>query len=139
MKRIKLFRYTFYFSSRMLLWENVLAKLKGFQRLTSTDDALRTWFKVLQVKKLGDITIPLDQGLNRVLAEDVVAEENLPKFDRSAVDGYALKAENTTGASQFKPAFYQLTNSTEADLKQPKQVWTGNPIPKNVDAVVMIE
>ena len=116
-----------------------MAKLKGFQRLTSTDDALRTWFKVLQVKKLGDITIPLDQGLNRVLAEDVVAEENLPKFDRSAVDGYALKAENTTGASQFKPAFYQLTNSAEVDLKQAKQVWTGNPIPKNADAVVMIE
>ena len=123
----------------MLLWENVLAKLKGFQRLTSTDDALRTWFKVLQVKKLGDITIPLDQGLNRVLAEDIVAQEDLPCFDRSAVDGYVLKAEGTTGASQFKPAIFKLTNSAEVGLKQTKQVWTGNPIPTNADAVVMIE
>jgi molybdopterin molybdotransferase len=123
----------------MLLWENVLAKLKGFQTLTSTDDALRMWFKVLQVKKCRDVTIPLDQGLNRVLAEDIVAEENLPRFDKSAVDGYALKAESTIGASQFKPALYQLTNSAEVDLNQAKQVWTGNPIPKNADAVVMIE
>jgi molybdopterin molybdotransferase len=78
-------------------------------------------------------------ALNRVLAEDIIAEEDLPRFDRSAVDGYALKSENTSGASQFKPAFFQITESDEVNFKQAKQVWTGNAIPKGADAVVMLE
>jgi molybdopterin molybdotransferase len=116
-----------------------LARLKGFQKLTSTDDALRTWFDILQIKRCREVTVPLHKALNRVLAEDIIAEEDLPRFDRSAVDGYALKSENTTGASQFKPAFLQITESDEINYKQAKQVWTGNAIPKGADAVVMLE
>jgi molybdopterin molybdotransferase len=116
-----------------------LAKLKGFQKLTSTDDALRTWLDILQIKQCREVTVPVHIALNRVLAEDIIAEEDLPRFDRSAVDGYALKSENTSGASQFKPAFFQITESDEVNFKQAKQVWTGNAIPKGADAVVMLE
>ena len=123
----------------MLVWDNVLAKLKGFQKLTSTDDALRTWFDTLQLKKCKEVTIPLHKALNRILAEDIVAKEDLPRFNKSAVDGYALKAESTSGASQFKPAFLQTTENDEVNHKQAKQVWTGNPIPKGANAVAMIE
>ena len=83
-----------------------MARLKGFQKLTSTDEALRTWLNVLQVKKCREVTVPLNEALNCVLAEDMVAKEDLPRFDKSAVDGYALRAENTTGASQFKPVTF---------------------------------
>ena len=76
-----------------------MARLKGFQKLTLIDDALRTWLNVLQVKKHRDATVPLNEALNRVLATDVIAKEDLPRFDKSAVDGYALRAEDTTGAS----------------------------------------
>ena len=113
--------------------------MKGFQKLTRTDDALRTWLNVLQVKKCREITVPLNEALNRVLAGDVIAREDLPRFDKSAVDGYALWAENTTGASQFKPATFQITEAEEINAKQAKQVWTGNAIPKGANAVVMIE
>ena len=113
--------------------------MKGFQKLTRTDDALRTWLNVLQVKKCREVTVPLNEALNRVLAGDVIAREDLPRFDKSAVDGYALRAENTTGASQFKPAIFQVTESESVDPKQAKQVWTGNAIPKGANAVVMIE
>jgi len=116
-----------------------LARLKGFQKLTRTDDALRTWLNVLQVKKCREITVPLNEALNRVLAGDVIAREDLPRFDKSAVDGYALWAENTTGASQFKPATFQITEAESVNHKQAKQVWTGNAIPKGANAVVMIE
>jgi molybdopterin molybdotransferase len=81
----------------------------------------------------------LNDALHRVLGEDVVAKDNLPRFDKSAVDGYALNAEATAGASQFKPALFEITESDVVGAKQVKQVWTGNPIPKGADAVVMIE
>jgi molybdopterin biosynthesis enzyme len=116
-----------------------LVKLKGFQKLTSTDDALDMWLGVLKIKKPSAIDVPLSEALNRVLAEDVITEESLPRFDRSAMDGYALSAEATAGASQFKPAAFQLTQANVTSSTQAKQVWTGNPIPKGADAVVMIE
>jgi molybdopterin molybdotransferase len=116
-----------------------LVKLKGFQKLTSTDDALDMWLGVLKIKNPSIIDVPLSEALNRVLAEDVITEESLPRFDRSAMDGYALSAEATTCASQFKPAAFQLTQANVTSSTQAKQVWTGNPIPKGADAVVMIE
>jgi molybdopterin molybdotransferase len=115
-----------------------LARLKGFQKLTTTETALQTWLKTLQIKQ-HKTTIPLHKALNRVLAEDIIAKEDLPRFDKSAVDGYALKSEDTTSASQFKPTLLQLTNSDIVNSKQVKQVWTGNAIPKGADAVVMLE
>jgi molybdopterin molybdotransferase len=116
-----------------------LARLKGFQKLTLIDEALRTWLNILQVKKCREVTVPLDEALNRVLTTDLIAKEDLPRFDKSAVDGYALKAEDTTGATQFKPITLHITESEAVGTKQTKQIWTGNPIPKGADAVVMIE
>jgi molybdopterin molybdotransferase len=55
------------------------------------------------------------------------------------MDGYALNSANSAGASQFKPATFQLTDNQELGAKQAKQVWTGNPIPKAANAVVMLE
>jgi molybdopterin molybdotransferase len=116
-----------------------LARLKGFQKLTLIDEALQTWLNVLQIKKPREVAVPLNAALHRVLATDLIAKEDLPRFDKSAVDGYALKAQDTTGASQFKPVTFQITESEEVSSKQAKQIWTGNPLPKGADAVVMIE
>jgi len=115
-----------------------LVRLKGFQKLASTETALQTWLQQLQIKPR-KVTVPLQEALNRVLAEDIIANENLPRFDRSAVDGYALKSEDTNGASQFKPTLFQLTDSGVINAMQAKQVWTGNAIPKGANAVVMLE
>jgi molybdopterin molybdotransferase len=123
----------------MLFMGNHLTRLKGFQKLTPTDDALRVWFNTLSFKKPKAVIIPLSMALDRILAEDIVAEEDLPKFDRSAVDGYAVRAESTIGASQFRPTILQMTDADEIDHQHVKQVWTGNRIPKGADAVVMLE
>jgi molybdopterin molybdotransferase len=116
-----------------------LAGLKGFQKLTRVDEALQTWLDVLAVKKCRKVSVPLDKALTRVLATDVTAEEDLPQFDKSAVDGYALRAGDTIGATQFNPVIFYLTEAEEVGVKQARQIWTGNPIPKGADSVVMIE
>jgi molybdopterin molybdotransferase len=117
----------------------ILVKLKGFQKLTLIDQALQTWFERLNIGKPEATQVQLNQALNRVLAEDLYAPESLPRFDKSAMDGYAVKSADLAGASQSKPAVLKLTQTEQIDTKQAKQVWTGNPIPKGADAVVMLE
>jgi molybdopterin molybdotransferase len=117
----------------------VLVKLKGFQKLTLTDQALQTWFEALKISKLKVAEVTLQDALGRVLAEDLIARDSLPRFDRSAMDGYAVIAADTAGASQSKPTIFQLTESQEVGSKQARQIWTGNPIPKGADSVVMVE
>jgi molybdopterin molybdotransferase len=117
----------------------VLVKLKGFQKLTLTDKALQTWFDAFKISKLKVAEVALQDALGRVLAEDLIARDSLPRFDRSAMDGYAVLAADTAGASQSKPAIFQLTESQEVGSKQARQIWTGNPIPKGADSVVIIE
>jgi len=116
-----------------------LVKLKGFQKLTLVDEALQTWFTALQVGKPKVVTVPLGEALGRILAEDFVANESLPRFDKSAMDGYAVKAADLAGASQSKPVVLKLTQADQVEAKQAKQIWTGHPIPKGADAVVMLE
>jgi molybdopterin molybdotransferase len=115
-----------------------LARLKGFQKLTRVDEALQMWLTLLKGKTCSETKIPLNKALNRVLATDLIATADLPPFDKSAVDGYELKAEDTIGATQFKPVTLQLTEA-EVAAKQARQIWTGTPIQKGADAVVMLE
>ena len=114
-------------------------RLRGFQKLTSIANALQLLFQNLRIKRLNHVTVPLHEALNRVLAEDIIAEEDIPRFDRSAVDGYAVKAEDTFEASQFKPKILRIVDEDRVGGKQAKKVWTGNPIPKGANAVVMLE
>jgi molybdopterin molybdotransferase len=114
-------------------------RLKGFQKLTPIENALQMLLQNLRIKRLNHVTIPLHEALNRVLAEDIIADDDLPRFDRSAVDGYAVKAENTFEASQFKPKILRIVDEDRVGGKQAKKVWTGNPIPKGANAVVMLE
>lgn len=114
-------------------------KLKGFQKLTLTDEALKSWLSELQIGLPKVAVVSLEDALGRVLAEDIVANGDLPRFDKSAVDGYAINSADTVGLSQFKPATFQLTENLEIVAKQVKQVWTGNPIPKGANSVVMLE
>ena len=114
-------------------------KLKGFQKLTLTDQALKTWLKAWQTGKQKVAMVPLQDAVGRILAEDLVAKGSLPRFDRSAMDGYAVKAADTAGASQNKPAIFEITEKQEIGAGQARQIWTGNFIPEGADAVVMVE
>jgi len=114
-------------------------KLRGFQKLTFIDQALQAWFSALQIGKPNVVEVPLREALGCILAEDLIAHEALPRFDKSAMDGYAVKSADLAGATQSKPVVLQLIQTDQVNAKEAKQVWTGNPIPKGADAVVMLE
>jgi molybdopterin molybdotransferase len=96
---------------------------------------------VWSTRESQQILLPLTANISgRVLAEDIIAMTDLPCFDRSAMDGYAVRYEDSTGASQS--TFVKLEVVVEIDeviAGQAKQIWTGNPLPKGANAVVMLE
>jgi len=116
-----------------------LTRLEGFKKLTNVDEALPILLKTLKLKRLPATRVSLQSARERVLAEDVVAKTDLPNFDRSAVDGYAIRAEDSFEASQFNPKILTLTENEQVGEEEAKQIWTGNALPKGADAVIMLE
>jgi molybdopterin molybdotransferase len=114
-------------------------RLKGFEKLTNIDEAFSMFLKKLKPERLGPERISIHAALGRVAAEDVLAENDLPHFDRSAVDGYAARARDTFEASQFSPKILKLTENEEIHENESREIWTGNPLPKGADAAVMLE
>lgn len=92
-------------------------------------------------------TVPLDRALGRVLSAPVVSGVNVPHFDRSVVDGYAVKLRDVQGASESIPAFLKLTGAaamgreTTLSLHTGEAVYvpTGGMVPAGTEAMVMIE
>ncbi len=91
--------------------------------------------------------IPLAKSLGRVLAEDVISPEKIPGFNRSVVDGYAVKALETAGCSDSMPVFLEVVGEVEMGKSAPcnlesgqcMYVPTGGMIPHGADAVAMVE
>lgn len=96
---------------------------------------------------LGAERIPLDQAHGRFLAEDVVSREDLPLADRSSMDGYAVRAADTFGASEGNPAYLECVGSLRIDAApdfpigpgECAVITTGGLLPEGADAVVMVE
>ena len=92
-------------------------------------------------------TVHLRDAYLRVLAEDVHAAIDLPPFNRVSRDGYAVKAEDTFGASEDNPVTLKLIDAIGAGDKPDKEVkkgtcievGTGAPVPEGADAVIMVE
>jgi len=86
-------------------------------------------------------------SMGRVLAEEIVAPHSLPEFPRSSVDGYAVWAGDTFGATDSMPAYLNLigeipmgeTSSYELKSEQCVLIHTGGMMPRGADAVVMLE
>ena len=115
-----------------------MVRLKGFVNLTNVDDALQTFLRKLKPERLNFEQILIQKSLGRITAEDIRAKYNLPLFNRSAVDGYALKAKDTFGVSEFNPKTFMLTKG-KVHENRAKELWTGNPVPEGADSVVMLE
>ena len=100
-----------------------------------------------QIQFKGVEKIPLDQALGRVLAEDVVSRVNNPPLDNSAMDGYALIAQDIQSATPENPVKLEVVEEIAAGytakgtLKpgQTMRIMTGAPIPPGADAVLMQE
>lgn len=94
--------------------------------------------------------VPLDRALGRILANGVAAAVDVPGFDRSNVDGFAVHAVDTYGAEELEPITLSLSDVTLAAGDTPRagfdtpagtavQIATGGVVPRGTDAVVMIE
>ncbi|UCG44575.1 MAG: molybdopterin molybdotransferase MoeA [Candidatus Bathyarchaeota archaeon] len=116
-----------------------MVRLKGFDKLSSVDEALSIFHCQLKLDRMSSTWIPTIRALGQVVADDIFAGSDLPPFDRSAVDGYALRAHDTFGASQFNPRILKLTRNDKLGENQAREIWTGNPLPEGADAVVMLE
>ncbi|OEG63232.1 MAG: molybdopterin molybdenumtransferase MoeA [Halanaerobium sp. MDAL1] len=101
----------------------------------------------LSNKSLSREKLNLENSLGRILAEDIFSPVDLPPFSRSTVDGYAVKAADTAGASASMPTYFEIAGSiemgkgTELKLKngQAAAIPTGGMLPEGTDAVLMIE
>ena len=91
--------------------------------------------------------VQLSAALGRILAEDIAAEEYVPDFDRSTVDGYAVRAKDTFGCTDAIPAILPLQGEVlmgegaefELNPEECVAVPTGGAVPRGADSVVMIE
>lgn len=91
--------------------------------------------------------ISILEGRGRVLAQSVVSKVDVPAFPRSAMDGYALKSEETFGAGVYNPLSFKVVGEVtpgkffpgEVGPGEAVRIMTGAPIPKGADAVLMAE
>jgi putative molybdopterin biosynthesis protein len=121
--------------------------MEMFRKLLTFDEALQVIHQHFKPKPSGVEEITLLEACNRVLAEDVTATMNVPPFNRSTVDGYAIKAVDTFGADENKPARLKLCGTvnvgeptkTAVTRGTTVEIVTGAPIPEGADAVVMVE
>ena len=105
--------------------------MKLFRRLISLDEALKTVLTYAKGRETGVEEVAFEEALNRVLAEDVRSPVDSPPFDRAAMDGYAIRGEDSFGASPSSPVF----------LSEYFPIQTGQPMPADgrSNAVVMLE
>ena len=112
----------------------------GFKRRTRVADALATLLDAAAPHGRTE-SVPLADADGRVVAEALDAPAPVPSYDRAAMDGYAVRAEDTFGASDRSPAVLRAAG-TEAESIAPGEaarVHTGSAVPAGADAVVMIE
>ena len=119
-----------------------------FLQVVDRDEAERRFQAPIDFTRRVVEVVPLDAALGRVLAADVVSSVDVPSFDRSNVDGYAVIAEDTYSASEESPRRVRLGDEEVHTGVVPRTVIhpgtavsiaTGGMVPRGADAVVMVE
>ena len=112
----------------------------GFKRRTRVAEALATLLDAADPHGRTE-TAPLGEADGRVVAEPIDAPAPVPGYDRAAMDGYAVRAEDTFGASDRSPTVLHARDRDDGSLApgQAVRVHTGSALPDGADAVVMIE
>ena len=112
---------------------------------------VKTIEEVLEILRIfspvGDKTVSLDDALGRVTSREITSPEDLPGFYRASMDGYAVVAKDTFGATESLPVFLEVTgevlmgesSSVEGAPGKAIRISTGGMLPKGTDGVVMLE
>jgi molybdopterin molybdotransferase/putative molybdopterin biosynthesis protein len=135
-------------NAKLLARIRAAARQEQFLEVVSAEEARARFEKHLDLSPLKAERVALADALTRVLAHDVVAAVDAPPFDRSNVDGFALRAADTLGASDGNPKQLALNAEVIACGDAPTlevkpgtatTIATGGVMPRGADAVVMIE
>jgi len=120
-------------------------RMKGFAERADVEQ-VETWL-ASEASPLAAEPVALIESPGRVLAEDVTSMYAVPGFPRSAMDGYAVRGEDTFGASAYDPIELRLLGvalpgapfAGRVDAGEAVRIMTGAPVPQGADAVVMAE
>src|SRR2546428_661234 len=120
-------------------------RMRGFPSRVDVEYVIRLVREL--ARPLGPESVPLDAAAGRALACDVAAPVPVPSFARAAMDGYAVRGEETFGASDYNPLVFRLIGESMpgrafAGTVAPGEavrIMTGAPLPDGADAVVMAE
>jgi putative molybdopterin biosynthesis protein len=119
-----------------------------FLDVVDRDTAERRWWSALRPEILPAEVVPLVSAWGRVLAQDLIAEVDVPPFDRSNVDGFAVQALDTFGAAEETPRELRINREEIATGRLPSDpvepgtatsIATGGVVPRGADSVVMVE
>src|SRR4030065_1209350 len=119
----------------------------GREEIIAVDAALERIFNNLSPKLHPEIDLKIYESYGRILSRDLFSPEDLPNFARSTVDGFAVSAPDTFGATEGMPSYlnirYEIAMGGEPDFELQKgevaKIATGGMLPKGADAVVMFE
>lgn len=124
------------------------ASQEQFLEVIDRDTAMQRFLAPLRLGPLGRETVALANALGRTLAEEVRADVDVPAFDRSNVDGFAVRSADTIGASDESPRRLRLNVEVLSPGVIPREtlaantattIATGGMVPRAADAVVMVE
>jgi putative molybdopterin biosynthesis protein len=125
-----------------------LARQEQFLDVVDRDAATARFHRHIKLRPLGTETVPLSQALCRVLARAVIADVDVPGFDRASVDGFAVRADDTAGATERAPKPLVLNGEILTPGTVPQLtvapgtatlIATGGMVPRGADAVIMVE
>ena len=120
-------------------------RMRGFKSRHTVEDACQ-WIDS-QARAMSAESVALAAAHGRVLAADVVSTMDVPEFDRSAMDGYALHAAETVGAGDYNPVSLRVVGKSlpgqpyvsRVNAGEAIRIMTGAPLPSGADAVVPAE
>ena len=95
-----------------------MTEQQQFLNVIDRDEAERRFRRAIDLGPLGAEAVPLAEALGRVLAEDVVARVDVPSFDRSNYDGYAVRAADSYGAAEEAPRRLRAAGRSACDRRR---------------------
>lgn len=119
----------------------------GREELISVEDALKLLFQHSPFKRAKENNLPIEESYGMIISRDIISPEDLPAFNRSTVDGFAVKSTDTFGATESLPSYLsikaEILMGEEPEFKLKKgevaKIATGGMLPEGTDSVVMFE
>jgi molybdopterin molybdotransferase len=119
----------------------------GREELISVEKALELFLKHTPLKRPSEITLPIGDSYGMITSKDIISPEDLPAFNRSTVDGFAVNSTDTFGATESLPSYLivktEIFMGEEPEFKLKKgevaKIATGGMLPEGADSVIMLE